>query len=284
MERGSHRELMEKNGVFAAMWADQIRAEAPQLIDFESKPEAEGYSVEPTIKDAAAAQAEQPNPDFEPVPEPVADEEVGKEGSVSGKGAPSARRAPSTAETKEPSTRASFAAVAASEPAEDSAVVKDSAEGATSSEAPVAFPTGPVSFPTSDEPDELEEGQVERQAASPAPAGVTFDDSVRGSREATPDPSDPKRKRTASQNFQRFTRRVSLVGRRVVEPGWTGSGKDTKDDKRGRDTKDDVHANEPGETGSARGEGESPAASVQEGKKPMREKLKKRLSLGRPSA
>ena len=146
VERGSHRELLERNGVFAAMWADQIRAEAPQMAEFENKPEAEGYSVEPTAKETET----EATTDFEPVPEPAAaDAEERVQESAS------ARRAPSSAEGKEPSTRASFAAVAASEPAEDSAVVKDSAEGATSSEAPVAFPTGPVSFPTSGEPEEL---------------------------------------------------------------------------------------------------------------------------------
>ena len=50
-----------------------------------------------------------------------------------------------------------------------------------------------------------------------------------------------------------------------------------KDDKKPRDS---AEGSDRGEgSGSVRGEGESPAASVQEGKR-IREKLKKRLSVG----
>ncbi|EJD03189.1 uncharacterized protein FOMMEDRAFT_108336 [Fomitiporia mediterranea MF3/22] len=273
VEQGSHRELLEMSGVFATMWADQIRAEDPQFVTLEGKKEISGYNVEQPDKgtDAEVPKSSEPQED-------VAGSAAVSEVNIKEATAPSA--IDGQVKEKQPKT---FAAVAASEPATDAPVVHNQSEPSTSSgapvqfpssEAPVAFPSGPVSFPST--------GETEAQsdlATSPGPTGVTFDNSVRDSpRSGTPDPADPKRKRTASQNFQRFARRVSLVGRRQGSvPAVQGSP--LKDDKKGRDSRDEGSERGDG-SGSVRGEGESPAASVQEGRK-MRDKLKKRLSMGK---
>ncbi|THH03982.1 hypothetical protein EW145_g5852 [Phellinidium pouzarii] len=291
VEQGSHRELLENDGVFASMWADQIRAEEPQFSSF-NKQEVSGYAVEP----AKAADAEVPKTgttesEPEPVPEPANHEE-----DISVQAAPRSEEQETAVhaetESKEGTTEPSFAAIAAQESAADAPVVEYASAPSTSSDAPVAFPSsGPVafpsevvSFPSYDESPEPEREPGSTTPSAPVPTGVTFDESVQfpASRSGTPDPSaDPvKRKRTASQNFQRFARRVSLVGRRQGSiPPLPGQPlKDELKDGSGND-----EGNVRGE-GSARGEGESPAASLNEGKKALkdrREKLKKRFSIGK---
>lgn len=273
------------------MWADQIRAEEPQLAPLESKQEVVGYAVEQTDKDAEEDAPNAGTVESESAPEPqatkVVEEETSAEEPAPGDNidnveepAPVPAIVETEAESGDKAPETSFATVAASEPTSDSAVVNHKPEPSTSSgapvafpssDAPVSFPSGPISFPSTDEP----EGEADPTlATSPTSGGVTFDDSVRGSpRSGTPDPSDPKRKRTASQNFQRFARRVSLVGRRQGSVPSVGFAQKDR-----RESKD-----EGSDRGEASGSGfgdDSPAASVQEGKK-MKEKLKKRLSMGK---
>ncbi|KAH8119171.1 hypothetical protein DFH11DRAFT_1780939 [Phellopilus nigrolimitatus] len=291
VEQGSHRELLEKNGIFATMWADQIRAEEPP---FDGKKEVTGYSVEqpgkgPDVEASRAGTAA--GSEFEPVSEPATQEEVSVPRTAPESEAVTevepTNAAPAETDTKDNSTAETFAAVAASEPAEDAPVVEHAPAPAAAPDAPVAFPSAapvafpgaPISFPSSDDP-EYEHGQEPSATSQPTP-GVTFDESVQPpARSGTPDPSaEPRRKRTASQNFQRFARRVSLVGKRQGSVSSVPGSQVAKDDKT-KDGKDDSSVR--GE-GSARGEGESPAASLNEGKKlkDRREKLKKRLSMGK---
>ncbi|KAI5123873.1 hypothetical protein M0805_005690 [Coniferiporia weirii] len=299
VEQGNHRELLEKDGVFAAMWADQIRAEEPQFAPFGGKQEVSGYAVE----SAKAADIEVPTTGstgsgLEPVPETVAGEvDAAAQTVPDSEGRIAA--VPAETESKDGTTDTSYAAVAASEPAADASVIDYAPDSVAPSEAPIAFPSSepvafpsePVSFPSYDESPEPE--RESESAAQPVTAattgGVTFDDSVQfpSSRSGTPDPSgDTKRKRTASQNFQRFARRVSLVGRRQGSfPSAPGSPMKV-DELKGKVVRDGS-GNDDGSVrgeGSARGEGESPAGSINEGKKvpkDRREKLKKRFSMGK---
>ena len=52
MEQGSHRELLEMDGIFAAMWSDQISADDPNGIAYperNGKKEVSGYDAEGSI-------------------------------------------------------------------------------------------------------------------------------------------------------------------------------------------------------------------------------------------
>ncbi|KAL5484932.1 HMT1 [Sanghuangporus weigelae] len=286
VEQGTHRELLEMGGIFATMWADQIRTEDPQFATNDIKQEVSGYSVEQQQTDMTdkGAETEAPSTD---VPQEAA-------ASASEEAASTAVADPvATADGKEPTDNvpeatSTTSASAAPESAADESAVNHKSEPSTSadapvkfpgSESPVAFPSGPVSFPSTEEPESIQPDAG--TGTSTPPGGVTFDASVRGSpRSGTPDPADPKRKRTASQNFQRFARRVSLVGRRQGSTAPSvAQGSPLKDEsvRKGRESKDE--GSERGEaSGSVRDD--SPAASVQEGRK-MRDRLKKRLSMGR---
>ncbi|KAL5524042.1 hypothetical protein ACEPAG_8215 [Sanghuangporus baumii] len=283
VEQGTHRELLEMGGIFAAMWADQIRTEDPQFATNDIKQEVSGYSVEQRQTDKDT-ETEAPSTD---VPQEAVAVAVASEEEASTAVADPV----ATADGKEPTDNVPEAASTTSasatpESAANESAVNHKSEPSTSadapvkfpgSESPVAFPSGPVSFPSTDEP---ESTQPDAGTSTP-PGGVTFDSSVRGSpRSGTPDPADPKRKRTASQNFQRFARKVSLVGRRQSSMASSSAqGSQLKDEsvRKGRESKD-----EGGERGEASGSvrDDSPAASVQERKK-MRDRLKKRLSMGR---
>ena len=54
MEQGSHSELLEKNGIFATMWADQISAEEPSGSQHSIKQEVSGYSAEPPAPEVSS--------------------------------------------------------------------------------------------------------------------------------------------------------------------------------------------------------------------------------------
>ncbi len=142
-----------------------------------------------------------------------------------------------------------------------SEAVRD-APRAEASDAPVAFPSYDVDT-------------TEPFPAPPLSPGVTFDDAstqVPTPRSGTPDPSsEPKRKRTASQNFQKFARRVSLVARR------SGSSTSIPVPASKKEGNRDGSATPQAEGSSVRGE--SPASSIQgdDGKKTK--KTKKRFSL-----
>jgi hypothetical protein len=118
------------------------------------------------------------------------------------------------------------------------AAVTDEPESTPS--APIAFPTSaPVAFPTSDDASSTHRRmQSSDSVPTVASPGVTFAGAESPLRAGTPD--DPeKRKRTASQNFQRLARRIS-IGRRpsaadpaAIIAAFKGKNKDDTGSKEG---------------------------------------------------
>lgn len=297
VEQGNHRQLLEQDGVFANMWSDQIRAEEPDLVPLEStKQELIGYFAEPETTAVSRPPVDISQSEHEAVPEAATISQA--EDQTAAQEVPASHTSDTEAEGKADVTDrapADLTVTAAGADTENSAAPSTPPSGpvvfpsdepvAFPSDAPVAFPNAPISFPTSEQAPESESGLD--TSGAPATPGVTFDESVaHPSRSETPDPSaEPKRKRTASQNFQRFARRVSLVGKRPGSGFSAGSG--------GQSTAADKDEVRPGSAREAstlsdetRGAAEgsataSPAASLAEGKKlPRKEKLKKRFSMG----
>jgi ATP-binding cassette subfamily B (MDR/TAP) protein 6 len=303
VEHGSHRELLEQDGIFAAMWSDQISGDEPNGVAYPEgngsangkKVEVSGYDtgvgdvpkadvkeVQPSVHGEQEAEVPtQPPQDAEPasIPDKVAesDEAAAKASIDTGetRTAPAEEAAAFPAETQPQQQEGSYAAVAASTPDPEDNVV-------LAAPVPISPPSGnaPISFPTSSDEPEPASGrgstsETPAQAASSTPnvtfdAGVQFPPSSAGSRSATPDPTaEGKRRRTTSQNLQRFARRVSLVAKR------TGSSSSIPVPKKdGQQTGD-------GASGSVR-DG-SPASSIrggEEGKKNVKEK-KKRFSMSK---
>lgn len=282
VEQGTHRELLERNGVFASMWADQNSTdEAPLPYAEQNAMKAtEGYPMEP--EDEPTTQSEQQDalvPSAAPDQNDISGEEVDKSAQedvitteADEDQAPEEQAAPADEPEKK-----SYADVVASEPPSDKKEGTETvvAEAAVQDSPPAEASNAPVAFPSYDA------DTTEPFPAPPQSPGVTFDAStqVPTPRSSTPDlSSEPKRKRTASQNFQKFARRVSLVARR--------SGSSTsipvpaaKKDAQGKEGNDDGSST-PQAEGSVRGE--SPASSIQgddskKGKKDR--KTKKRFSL-----
>lgn len=191
IEQGSHKELLAQDGVFAAMWADQISANGDPNTSIGSKKEAvSGYlEDEPAGPNANAATEddvpqEQPAPDFVDTPEQI------------------------------PGTLEPIDADAPPVPFKESRA-----------ELPEDKPTAPLSFPTNDTASQKTGN--ERQATD-ASGGITFADSSPPSRTGTPDPdAEPKRKRISSQNLSRFARKMSLATRRPTAGGSSGDGTPT---------------------------------------------------------
>lgn len=255
MEQGSHRELLEMDGIFAAMWSDQISADDPNGIAYperNGKKEVSGYDAEGSIGGGKVQQQQEQQdeqaqeqerdvkqqqsgqsviPEAENVVEVVTS---GGEGGESRTGtAPVQEDAPAPAGEPAPPELQTEARQQTEEDTNShgvGAVSKSETDAPVVIAAPVPISPSnvPIAFPTSDEPEpELVSGrgsssEAPLQSQSPTP-GVTFDAGVQfppssaaGSRSETPDPGvEGKRKRTASQNFQRFARRVSLVARRT---------------------------------------------------------------------
>ncbi|KAF8267679.1 hypothetical protein EI94DRAFT_1729904 [Lactarius quietus] len=204
VEQGTHKELLEVNGVFAAMWADQISATGEPAVEAGPKND---YQIddaapisEPAITDVDAA----PTQDTAellaeaPVLETLPVQETPLSGSV--------LDVPATADTQVDETLIAFPS--SSEPA-----VSDAAPSKVT---PVAFPTSdsaPIAFPGTSS-DEAASQKAPSTAQAP---GITFAPEV-GTPERTgsPDPdAEPKRKRISSQNFQRLARRISVTTRRA---------------------------------------------------------------------
>jgi len=261
IESGSHKSLLAADGVFAAMWAEQVSTENEGLrLDIPPNlPKApSGYEVpltagpsaplditetpvgreailptEPpgsalTAPESPSATAER-RVDKEETqatagePDVAAQEPATQSGNVvpkSGAVATEAGPVPAEAvpEPKPADDRPTYAAVAATEPASESAAIAFP----PSPEAPVAFPSAaPVAFPSDNrslvqEPGTVTPAPGDRGAdtASVKSAGVSFSPAAATtSRPQTPEVGE-KRKRTASQNLQRLARRMSLGGKR----------------------------------------------------------------------
>ncbi|KAH9987023.1 hypothetical protein BJV74DRAFT_951775 [Russula compacta] len=216
IEQGNHEQLLKLNGVFAAMWADQINAAGGPPVDGGPKEAVTGYHIDDAI--------------------PFTDEPVTADIDT----------AP-TQDTAEPPAEASEA------PVDETALGEDTDLGGTRpdqpaaavvagtqvDDAPVTFPSSdvggvpvsdttppqvnPVALPTSDAALVAFPGSTSDESASQkAPSttqtpGVVFAPEVgTPERTATPDPeSETKRKRISSQNFQRLARRISISTRRA---------------------------------------------------------------------
>jgi len=239
IEQGSHRELLAQDGVFAAMWADQVSTSGDPTASIGDQ------SVK---KDAVSGHSGDQT-------EILAQDEVEDQAREPDVFVDTSEAAPADL----PSTEDSGEALPV--PFQESV-----ASQANESVAPAS-----LAFPTSDSTQQsLSERTVSQSQSA---GGVTFEDSANAppSRTATPDPdAEPKRKRIASQNFQRFARKISLTTRRQ------GSGSLIPGIKR-----DDSSTQQLPQDGTdARNSNDSNAASVQSdiGKK-KKDKKEKRKSI-----
>ncbi|KAG6886254.1 hypothetical protein C0993_006664 [Termitomyces sp. T159_Od127] len=212
VERGSHKELLALDGIFASMWADQVSTSDDRisLDDRSIKKEVSGFSVvesEAQVeREAINAQSQHPEvvPSADDVPSDVFPAGETDLTDISGYPTPTAERV-------------------ASQPAK-SIEHEESASRTPQIHSPIPITpvTAPLAFPITDEPEALES---QSQPRSPPPGGVTTPQvpvvsfpahlTTPPSRTGTPDPdSEPKRKRISSQNFQRLARKISLTTRR----------------------------------------------------------------------
>jgi hypothetical protein len=191
VEQGTHKELVELNGAFAAMWADQITATGEQTVD-EGREVLDGYQIddvviaEPAIVDIDAAPT-QDTPDVEETLPSQESEDT---------------RVQVVLDVPVDETPIAF-------PSTNEAAVIDAV--------PVTFPTtdfAPITFPGTSSDNEAASQKAPSTAQTP---GITFAPEVgTPERTGTPDPdAEPKRKRISSQNFQRLARRISVSTRRA---------------------------------------------------------------------
>ncbi|OCH90247.1 hypothetical protein OBBRIDRAFT_793486 [Obba rivulosa] len=252
VEQGSHADLLARNGIFAAMWADQIQGSEDGVSSH--KKEVTGYSVETeelsakvepddavngtVIAEVVNTLEETPDPpidtsvpageDLEQVEEPVV---VGAEvveavaQDEPAEAAPGVSPAPPAAMNVTGQTDAAATGLARSPPVlipKSAAAVtfpgfdEEAIRSSPEESAPVvAFPSddpAPVAFPGSPDSGSAEPSVSER-IGSP---GVKFRDSETPPRTGTPDvETDGRRKRTLStQGIQRLARRISISTRR----------------------------------------------------------------------
>jgi len=144
---------------------------------------------------------------------------------------------------------------------------------------PVSFPTT-TTFPVSGETDSRHAQSLANASRPQSPGvGVTFEPQSPPSRNETPDPdAEPKRKRTASQNFQRLGRRISIGTRRAGSalaipiqniPGLKREGTSTS-----------ITKDEPVTDAPATGSPSQSLSEIAKAKKLKKEKKEKRKTLG----
>ncbi|KAF8520373.1 hypothetical protein BU17DRAFT_46726 [Hysterangium stoloniferum] len=231
VESGSFRELTSQNGVFAAMWADQVSAEedAPERASTVLKEVITGYIAEPEMKEEVA--------DGQPESQDTLATELPSE-AVEPKAPEVAEQDTTPKEVERPKSYAE----AASEP------TNTAAEG----------PSGPTPFPSSEPTLETEanpvplafpssQPEIATSPESPISPGVTFGSGVATppSRAGTPDlEGRPKRIRKTSQNIQKFARSLSFAARRQSSASMTPTKADTSTPRTSRE-----------DSSGARGEG-----------------------------
>ena len=216
-EQGNFKELMEFDGLFASMWADQISGtddHPPSVGGTSIKKKVSGSSmgvsgnVEGETKENMAE-------GFELVEESLPTQTFSEPDS-SAKLA-TLQHYESAASQSTPSIPPSAQQEQVEFPAP--VEVPDHPKVTQTTEVPVLSPipiSAPIAFPSS----EINPPVIQRDepVTFPAPTpAVTFGASVNSppSRTGTPDPeSDSKRKRISSQNFQRLARRISLTTRK----------------------------------------------------------------------
>ncbi|KAI0249585.1 hypothetical protein BJV78DRAFT_1129371 [Lactifluus subvellereus] len=218
IEQGNHKQLLELNGVFAAMWADQISAVGGLPVGGGLGEAVGGYQIDDAIRgpfdesitqdiDAAPTQDT-----TEPPPDAPVEETAPTQDTVLGGTRPQAA----------PSLDGSVVAAVAVTQVDDAPVTFPLSEASASKAAPlkevnpVALATpdsAPVAFPGSSS----DEAASQRASSTAQTPGITFAPEVgTPERRGSPDPdAEPKRKRISSQNFQRLARRISVTTRRA---------------------------------------------------------------------
>ncbi|KAF8894942.1 hypothetical protein CPB84DRAFT_1816097 [Gymnopilus junonius] len=241
VEQGNFKELIERDGLFASMWADQISSNddpAASIGGHSIKKEVSGYNAEiteesqevstasePTVSTSSDVQPNQEVPDrvdisqsevivLDAISPPSVEEEVRPPQDES--------RDDTSAQDEQTTVEASVIPVQMPSPVKPPSVAFPSSEGDIASPASIVFPISneepaslPVAFPTSE--NQSDKGKSEQSVVQTQTPGVTFSSNVDSppSRTGTPNPeSEPKRKRISSQNFQRLARRISLTTRR----------------------------------------------------------------------
>ncbi|PPQ89526.1 hypothetical protein CVT25_012198 [Psilocybe cyanescens] len=273
-EQGNFKELLELDGLFASMWADQISSNddpAVSLIDSTVKKELSGYNVETADRSEEA----QTN---ETVAE-VVDEAIPTDLAASTE-EPENSSQVNLAQTK-PDIPIDDITTSDAQPSQDESniqpVIHDEqqvAQPIIPTEIASPVPSAAIAFPTSDSRTNIRREKTPPPISSPPTVSfpaVTFGASVNSppSRTGTPDPeSEPKRKRISSQNFQRLARRISLTTRRGSSSSGISGLK--------RDQSPKVSIDESRSEGSGAGpSNESPAASVKGDDKSKLKKEKK---------
>lgn len=195
IERGNHAELLSLNGTFAEMWNDQVSASDAASTVAKRQSVVVGYDVE---RDTTTAQD---------VPESgdAAEYEVNHSGvGANIKLAENDTNAPVDFPTTDRDQEMEEVPV---KPKQEPIAKRESLQPAT-------LPTT-VAFPGSGDTESRDTPSI-GNGSRPQSTGVTFEPQSPPSRNETPDPdAEPKRKRTASQNFQRLGRRISIGTRRA---------------------------------------------------------------------
>ncbi|KAF7315316.1 ABC transporter protein [Mycena indigotica] len=195
IERGTHAELLAADGVFAAMWADQITTgdvpTPPPVTDKPLPEEPVEDSAEPIVT-GYSAQVEEPAESIE-VTEPISEVATESPQPILLEEVPVIDSQPTDADHE--ASAITPVAFPTSEPEFDSATPN------------APLDVQPVTFPVSDDASLAENTPI----ASP---GVTFEPNLSQPTTTTDPEAEPKRKRISSQNFQRLARRISIGTRR----------------------------------------------------------------------
>ncbi|KAF8490345.1 hypothetical protein F5888DRAFT_1808164 [Russula emetica] len=223
IEQGNHKQLLELNGVFAGMWADQITAAGGLPVDGRFREPVSGYQIddaiplsdEPVTADIDAAPTQDTAEPQTEAPEAPTEDTAPAQDTVLERTGPQNLLSPD----------GSAAAEVAGTQVDDAATLNRSSDlgggpvsdAAPSKANPVAFPTSdsaPIAFPTTSTSDETASQKPPSTTQTP---GITFAQGVSTpERTGTPDPeSETKRKRISSQNFQRLARRISVSAKRA---------------------------------------------------------------------
>jgi ATP-binding cassette subfamily B (MDR/TAP) protein 6 len=258
-EQGNFKELMELDGLFASMWADQVSGtddQPPSVSGASIRKKASGYSV------GVPGSVEEANKNTQEVSEPVEEllpTQTFSEPDSSGNMADVQHSDLVTSQLT-----FSGPGSAQEEQFEFPAPidVPDHHEVTQTTEVPIQSPTlisAPIAFPSSEvNPPVIPKDE---SVTIPAPTlAVTFGASVNSppSRTGTPDPeSEPKRKRISSQNFQRLARRISLTTRRQSSSSSIIPGLNFKRDQSPRVSIDDNTSRAEGSSTN-----DSPAGSL----------------------
>lgn len=195
IERGTHAELLGLNGTFAEMWNDQVSASDSASTVAKRQSVVAGYEVG---QDTTTAQDVTESGD-------AAEYEANHSGvGANIKLAENDANAPVDFPTTDRDPEVEEEPL---KPKQEPAVEREPSQ-------PVTFPTT-VAFPGSGDA-ESRDTPFNANGSRPQSPGVTFEAQPPPSRNETPDPdAEQKRKRTASQNFQRLGRRISIGTRRA---------------------------------------------------------------------